>query len=367
MAEKTKFSLQTIFFLALVAVIIVLVNLAYTNLILPKKTFYHKEELYQNYISKLDRREISYVFFGDSHTFHDVNPEFISDSYNYGTGAENYIKTYYKLRKMIYIDNVTVSTAVFEIDLHTFSTRLTDETNLFNELELYSKFVSLEEIRNVRKDSILKLWIEANIPFISNGKEFGILIYKPQLSEVNDLGWLKNKEDFSSSNKTDVALSVYKDTFEGHDRFSEYSVEYFKKTIELAKTNGINVVFIMYPYAREYEDALKANNNLSKQDYYGGVFGIVNSTLKDYYVLDYSQTLIDEDYLFGDPAHLNYEGAETFSKIVDGDLRELKLNNNFDKKSLKLPNFANMKTLSYFGIFLAFLEIILLIFMLQKD
>ena len=176
MAEKTKFSLQTIFFLALVAVIIVLVNLAYTNLILPKKTFYHKEELYQNYISKLDRREISYVFFGDSHTFHDVNPEFISDSYNYGTGAENYIKTYYKLRKMIYIDNVTVSTAVFEIDLHTFSTRLTDETNLFNELELYSKFVSLEEIRNVRKDSILKLWIEANIPFISNGKEFGILI-----------------------------------------------------------------------------------------------------------------------------------------------------------------------------------------------
>src|SRR3989344_8559179 len=158
--QKIDFAKRTLIFLVVLVIVILMVNLIYTNFILTKKTFYHKEIIYREYISNMTEKEFDYVFFGDSHAFHAVNPDFIPNSYNYATGAENYIKTYYKLRKMIYQDNVDIDYIVLEIDLHTFSTRLTDETNLFSETELYSQFVSLSEIENVRKDdTILSLWL----------------------------------------------------------------------------------------------------------------------------------------------------------------------------------------------------------------
>lgn len=362
--EKAKFSLKVFLFLALLIAIILVISLAYNKFILTQKTFYKKELKYKEFISEMSLKEFDYVFFGDSHAFHDVNPEFIKNSYNYGTGAENYIKTYYKLRKMIYLENVTIKTVVLEADLHTFSTRLTDKTNLFNELELYSDFVSIKEIRKVRDEPMIKLWIEAYFPFISNGKEFGILLKPIELAEVNDFGWLKNKANFSLMDKNKVAFENYKDTFEGQERFSNISLEYFEKTLKLAEKNGINVVILKYPYAREYIEALE-QNNITKNEYYNSIFERINSTINEYKVLDYSEDYLDQDHLFGDPAHLNYVGAELFSKKLNHDLTDLKLINRVNYKYN--PDIFEEGNYIYLGIILILLELGLIYFILKKN
>ena len=287
---------RLLIFVIITAVVIILVNAAYFSLVLSQKTFYKKEILYQQALSADPDRHFSALFFGDSHAFHAVNPEYIPDSYNYASGAENYIKSYYKLRKVLEHENVSVDTIVLELDLHTFSTRLTDQTNLFNELELYSDFVSLAEVRHVRHEPLPQLWREANIPVIGNGKEFGILLYQPALSEVNSLGWLRNKGNFSLDDKQAIALANYKDTFEGQERISNVSFDYFIKTLELAEQHGVNIVFIQYPYTNEYKAALTAYN-ITEEGYYDFIFEQVNETIDHYSVLDYSHLFAEKDYL----------------------------------------------------------------------
>ena len=327
--EIKKFAKKILPLLVILLILGITINFLYINLILKEKTFYRKEIIYQDYISNITDKKLDYIFFGDSHTFHAINPEFIPNSYNYGTGAENYIKTFYKLRKVIYKDHVKVKTIVLELDPHTFSSRLTDETNLFSEIELYSQFASLEEIKKVREnDLLLSLWLESRVPFIGKGKEFGILINRPEFNEVYPNGWLKNKANFSLADKEKGAINNYESLYVNQERISNISFEYFIKTIELAKQNNISIVFIKYPHTKEYDDII-TKHNVTRNDYYNYIFNIVNKTLDVYTVLDYYSLFPDKDYLFGDPEHVNYIGSEILSKRIYNDLKRF----NYYKKS----------------------------------
>lgn len=321
---KRSFLVRTGLFIMILLVTLLLINATYTSFILPKKTFYRKETIYQSYLASIPERKIDYLFMGDSHAFHAINPEFIPSSYNYGSGAENYIKTYYKLRKVVEKENVTVGAVILELDPHTFSTRLTDKTNLFSEIELYSQFTSLDEIQAVRKESKLLLWFEAHMPFLGNGKEFGILITRPELNDLSSGGWLKNKNNFSLVDKQASALFNYQSLYEGQQRISPVSFDYFIKTLELAKKHNISVVFITYPHTREYDEII-TQHNITKEDYYRGIFARVNETIDTYARLDYYSLFPDKDYLFGDPEHVNYIGSELLSKQVYFDLNALNL------------------------------------------
>lgn len=320
--ENISFVKKFLFFCTLLILATLLINIFYEKEILVKKNFYRKELIYQSFIENLSEKKFDYVFFGDSHAFHAINPEFIKNAYNYGTGAENYIKTYFKLRKMIDKERIGVKNAVFEIDLHTFSSRLTDETNLFNELEVYSEFVSYNEVKNVTGDSILNILVESKLPFLGNGKEFGILIKDIQFNELNSYGWLKNKANFSEMNKSQLAEEVIKDSFQNQERINNISFEYFLKTIELADKSGTKIIFIKYPYTKEYKEAF-LRKNLTIEEYYTFIFQEVDKTISNYTILDYSDIYTNNSEYFGDPAHLNYIGAEIFSKKVYSDLQNL--------------------------------------------
>ena len=334
MGKNNGFGRKTLAFCAIVFLAIVVINFVYTTSVLPKKTFYHKEVLYREYVSNLPDGGVDYLFFGDSHAFHAINPDFIPGAHNYATGAENYAKTFYKLRKAIYKDKIKVGSIVLEIDPHTFSTRLTDKTNLFSELEIYSQFVSFKEIERIRNDSFLQLWLEAKMPFIGNGKEFGILIKKPDFNEVSSGGWLKNKGNFSLIDKNASALFNYKSLYEGQQRISNVSFDYFIKTLELAEENNISVVLIKYPHTKEYDDLIK-KHNVTEEDYYAKIFSRINATLDNYHVLDYYSLFPEKDYLFGDPEHVNYIGSEILSKQVYQDLQNLNISKNYYLRVLR--------------------------------
>ena len=364
MAKKDLPARDVVAFITLLLLAIILINFVYTTMILPHKTFYRKELLYQNYTA-LSNSRIDYLVLGDSHAFHAVNPEFVPGAYNYASGAENYVKSFYKLRKVLEKDNVSVGAVILELDPHTFSTRLTDKTNLFNELELYSQFVSLEEISAVRSDLKIRLWLESNMPFIGNGKEFGILIKKPLFNEISAGGWLKNKENFSLADKNASALFNYRSLYENQERISNVSFTYFIKTIELAKKHDVPVVFISYPHTLEYDQTI-SERNITKEDYYATIFSEVNKTLDKYSFLNYYSLFPEKDYLFGDPEHVNYLGSEIFSKRLYSDLQALNVTSLREERVSASPRDLDPLYVVYLLFGLTLLELCFLLFLLSR-
>ncbi len=329
--ENIKFMKRMVLLIVIIILIILILNIIYTKYVLTKKNFYRKEIAYQNYIS--NHSEIKYAFFGDSHTFHAIHPKFISGAFNFGSGTENYIKTYYLLERIINKDNIKVGTIVLQADLETFSTWLTNEPFLFNEIELYSQFVPLSKIKEVRKkDSMIELFIEAKLPVIGKGKEFGILFSNENLSEMYE-GWIKNYNDFSNLTETE-RLNIAEDGYKVHfqnQQISNLSIEYFIKTMELAKKNNINVILVKYPISKEYQDITSQRGiyNISKEEYYRILFDNTEKVLGDnYYVLDYQNLFLNQPEDLGDTYHVNYKGAEILSRKIYEDITKLNLSSN---------------------------------------
>lgn len=309
-------------FLVLLVLAILLVNAVYENFVLTQKTFYRNELRYQSYVKGLQGKEINVLFMGDSHIFHGINPEYLDNSFNYASGAENYIKTYYKVRNVLETDSLKVNTLVLQIDPHTFSTRYTDEDNLLSEYELYHNFITLKEAREITGDGLFNLWLEGNLPVLGNGEEFGILLGGIKLQEINKYGWLKSESDYSLKEDKEAELQrSYDIAFNNQERISNLSFEYYLRTIDLAQKHNVTLVLIKMPLSDDYFTMLK-QRNITNENYYETIFEATNKTISHYFVLDYSGEFTEKEYLFGDPDHVNFIGAEILSKQIGEDLEE---------------------------------------------
>ena len=295
--HKIRFIKRMSLFLLILIILILIINTIYTKSLIEKTIVYRQEQIYQQYINSLPESKLDFAFFGDSHTVMAINPRYILNSFNFGVGAENYIATYYKLRKIL--DE--------------------NEENLFPRLWFYSDFVSYNEIQKIRGSSIISLWIESNFPFIGVGDEFRFVINKPELANMY-LGWVENKGNFSKvENKVESATKDVRYRFGEQERISNISFEYFIKTIELAMENNIHIIFIKYPLTKEH-DSVITKKNITKEDYYETIFDGINKTIENYSVLDYYDLYFNNPEYFGDSDHLNWKGAEVFSKRLSHDL-----------------------------------------------
>lgn len=365
--EKIKFVKMAGFFLVIALLSLLIINEIYEEHVLTKKNFYIKEIQYESFLDDLPSPQIDNLFFGDSHVFHGVNPEYINNSFNWGSGTQNYIKSYYLLNRIVNQDNLKVNTVVLQIDPHSFSEWLVSEPFLFNELELYSDFVPLSDVKKIRKnDSWINLWVEANMPVIGKGKEFGVLFFGIELSEMN-FGWIKNTADFSKLNEEERknhANGEYNKRFENYDVMDNLSLIYFEKILNLAEEENINVVLVKYPFAKEYGEMLR-EKGLGGEDYYSVVFNNTKKVLgEDYLFLDYSNLFPENPEFFGDATHVNYKGAEMLSKQLAKDLRGLNFENDSgEMEAIKLEKDKKDKNniLIFLLLILVFLEFVLLI------
>jgi len=325
MEQKTKYTTKGMIFLILFLLIILIVNMVYSKFILESKQVYRQEKIYQDYIKNMTEKKIDYAFFGDSRPADGIYPEFIPGSFNFATIGETPIEGYYKFNRIVNIDNVKVNNIILQMDSHTLSSYAKEDgSNLIKEIPLYSKFVPYSEISKIIKKTIIGVWLEAKFPFLGNGRDFSIFIIKPELPEII-LGGVKKYGNFSEMNKTEEGYKRYKELYKWSRDINNVCLEYFIKTVELAKKNNINVIFIKYPVSKEYDDALK-ENNVSREEHYKKIFNEVDKILNNsYYVLDYYSIFADNSDYFYDSDHLNYIGAENFSKKINEDLKNLNL------------------------------------------
>jgi hypothetical protein len=306
--HKRKFVKRGTLFLLITIITTLLINQAYISSILPQKQVFRKEAAWQVDKEQLDNT-LQYAFFGDSHTLYATNPNFINNSYNFASTAEGYIETYYKVRKIVEIDNIQLQTIILEVDPHTFSTLPRANEGLFRNLRYYTSFIPLKDIAKHKEQSVISLAIENTLPIIGKGDE----ILSQVVSSDIDKGWIKSKKTFEDKDKEKIAHTQYKRHFtEKPQLIHQKTFTYFQELLKFAQTNDINVILITYPLSQEYLDQLQ-ENNIDLDAFY--------ATLPSTYpLLEYQNLFVNNPEYFGDADHLNEFGAEKFSKQLQTDL-----------------------------------------------
>ena len=156
-------------FLLVLVICILGANYAYWHVSITKSEEYGQETSYTQFLSK-GAKHLDYAFFGASHPMVGLNSEYIPNSFNFGTVGENPIITYYKVRRVLEWDHVEVSTIVLPLDPQTFSSFFLDKAHQFPFMWLTPRYITIEELASFKNDSTTRLWLDAYLPFLGNGK-----------------------------------------------------------------------------------------------------------------------------------------------------------------------------------------------------
>ena len=317
--HKLRFLVRLLFFLFALLVLLFLINFFYYNLVIEKTVTYRKEVDLAHYLERNTDRSITYAFFGDSHFRDDINPGFINSSYNFATTAESFIETYYKLRRLVEKERISLNTLVIQLDLHSFSGAKSDDSHLLTELWLFKEYIPYTTIAHLRNESVIAVFLKSWFPFIGNGKEF----FLPKPLTPLYLGWTNETGDFSQQDKEEVAEIKYQKFFGGKEHIDRNSLVYFIKLLEYSAEHNLSLIFVKTPITQEYHNVLVAHN-ISGDPYYDQfytkIFTLINATIDTYTVLDYYDDYSGQPHLYRDSNHFNFRGAEIFSKRLNKDL-----------------------------------------------
>ena len=134
--ELTKFIKNGSILIFLLILIMISLNYLYIKIIEPRKKINEKEIEWQHYKETLINNTLNYAFFGDSHTGEGVRCEFIDNSFNFSGDGEDYVETYYKIKKLLK-EGVIIKNFILEVDLHTFSDKIRTPERLFRKINYY--------------------------------------------------------------------------------------------------------------------------------------------------------------------------------------------------------------------------------------
>ncbi|VVB66539.1 Uncharacterised protein [Candidatus Gugararchaeum adminiculabundum] len=325
-AAVKRFIRDTALFLTLALALLFFINYFYESKVLPNHILEKKDQNYRLYLSSLDKKQIDYAFFGDSHFFNGIDPHQINGSFNFGVPNENYVKIYYKLKQILEQDHVQVKYVILEADLNSLSTLTTDETRLLHELWYYHNYVPFSDIVQITGKTSSDVLARSYLPIIGARENLVVDFYHafwhqtiPELYR----GWHCLNGSLPEDSDVETNALDRTDTyFKNQNITSPLALAYFEKTVRLADDNHITVILVRSPVSKPYDNATILRN-ITKEEYYARVFSALKNNTDDYYILDYSSLYFDYPEYFSDVDHLNCIGSEIFSRRLATDLESL--------------------------------------------
>ncbi len=321
--DTKKFIERMTVFLVILVTFMLILNFVFVETIAKQRVVYRKEVFFDSYLKK-NSNKVEYAFFGDSHLLNAINPDYIPNSFNLASSGELNLEIYYRFKDYIK-KGIKFDKVFFEIDLHTFSKKPGKFKTQIP--EFHCKIIPYEDIKIIYNASLFSYWMCKYDMFFGYGGDIITRIISPKVMNMSNLGWMGFEDNFSAlsdKDKQEILRIRHTGHFDDSLEIDKNSFEYiyFNKTIELAKQENLTIIFIQYPVTKDYEE-YAASHNISKENYYRTLFKLINSSVKDYYVLDYSQIYFNKTYYFADPNHLSIAGSEEFSKKVNEDLKKL--------------------------------------------
>jgi hypothetical protein len=249
------------------------------------------------------------VFIGDSHTECSINDKIFTQSFNISQSGAAYMYAYVKLKKFLAV-NDTIEKVALSFHGRSIGKSLDDwtigEEKMQTFVPTYISLLSINEINVLIKN---RGFFSAIYKALKQSDEVIIKYIKNHYFTYNDLSlggylWLdrdKLQADIEMRNTNSVNPLDY----------SAYQLEFLLKIVELCERYNVELILFNSPTFKSEQ-----YGNLDElSNYY-------NKHLKGIKYIDYSNFDLPE-YGYGDIEHLNYKGAEIFSKYLEEHYQEI--------------------------------------------
>lgn len=320
--HKLKFIKRGICFVILFLITVALLDTFYSNTIEKNKQLFRQDNEWELYKKIIPNNVLDYAIFGDSHARDGFNPDYVINSFNFATSGEDYVETYYKILKLLNKDNIKIKNIILEIDTHSFSNNIRTNKRLFQELDYYSKFISLKEISQLKEQNLLFTYIQNTFKIAGKGNEIMSYYFNPPTPTEINKGWTNNTH-FLDINKSKISSNDFSAEL---TQINNRSLNYFKKILTLANEKNINIILIKYPMSIVYDLKLK-EHNISRREYYKKLYKEIDKITTNYRILDYYNLYFNNINYFGDEDHLNYIGSTLLTKKIAEDVKTINQNN----------------------------------------
>lgn len=243
----------------------------------------------------------SILVLGDSHTECAINDSIVIKSVNISKSADAYFYSFIKLRKFLKI-NSGIKTVILGIS----EKSLYNKNWLYkpNKANAYFRLMNLNDFKVLLESGGIKTFANLAKASFDNFSKL-LIIKKSNYKDMGIGGYLYFKRE-----KLDEAITRYKKQKSIDRPYSEIQVEYLLKIVNLCQEYTVKLILLntpTYVYCKNENDSEKLEQFINKN--------IDNSV--EYW--DYSNYLLP-DFCYGDLVHLNYRGAEIFSKKLQNDI-----------------------------------------------
>lgn len=248
------------------------------------------------------------LIIGDSHTERAIDDAIFSEAVNVSQGAAAYLYSYAKLRKFIeenqHIDTVLVSFHGGAIPKVRDELIIGDEF-IFSKVPIYLFLLRTDELLVfINKPVFYSSIIRTPMGCLRTILNF-LIKHTATYKDFNIGGYSRLDRDKLERDIELKEIESAENNGAAENEYSAYQLEYLLKIKDLCEKEGVRLILFNSPtYQPE-----KYGNLPALADYYNTYFAGT-----DY--LDYSGFPLP-DYGYGDIGHLNYKGAELFSRYLE--------------------------------------------------
>ena len=249
------------------------------------------------------------LIIGDSHTECAIDDSIFIRSFNISQSGTAYLYSYIKLRKILaentHIDTVLVSFHGGSIQKSLDEWTIGDRC-ILNLIPKHISLVTTEELPVfINNPTFYSAVIKSPVKHIRAILKF-IVRHNITYKDLYIGGYLKLDRD-----KLQQAIERSENNTVEATEYSDYQIDYLLRIADLCVKKGVELILFNTPtYNAEKYGNLQALNNF------------YNTYLIGTRYLDYSNFILP-DYGYGDIGHLNFKGAEIFSKYFESNYKDI--------------------------------------------
>lgn len=254
-------------------------------------------------------QDVKYIVVGDSHPECAFNDSLIDHFQNFGQSGEAYFYSYLKTKKLLE-NNPNIETVFVELNLGQILKNI--DKNTWDDVHIAEKYQKYFFAMNADDYNVL---MKNNFSGFLNAQSISIKTNLTMLRiedrTMHDLKWggynrLTNNGQDKLKDLEDKEMIANSKIIE----HSDHSLNYLYKLVEICQDHTVKVVFVRAPVHRKHAE----RRNEKTFEF------LRNKYFKDIPFLDY-QDIAFQDFEFADTHHLNFLGADRFSKLFNEDLK----------------------------------------------
>lgn len=260
--------------------------------------------------------QLDMLVVGDSHPRTAIDAELLGPGVvNIAIGGEHYLKTYYRMRKLLDRTGRTTRVLLLPLDAASFSSWHAEN---FAPEYIWGRYVDFLEVGRIRGDS----WDYVG--------RFLKARYFPYTGELRTLNQVRTKrfgfgEDlptgsfaaFSPYERKIAAMGQAKEHLQGAEIMDKGLRWAFDSMVEWADQRGVTVVAVAFPVTDEYNEIIARTGAMER----------VKSEVVSEFVskpnhiyLDHHELFAGRGEFFSDPHHLNAAGRVGYTKYLRNEL-----------------------------------------------